>query len=212
MLMGLSAIFASILAISTAIYSVFYCEKRLIKDSISLIIQCMAGTPSIVLGLFGYTFLVVYLRINQSLLTAAITLAVMIYPYIEVRLEKIFLEIDKSIINASYSLGISKFYTILKIVLPNSKDEIISTILLAGGLAMGATAPIILTGVVIFSDVPNSIFQPFMALPFHLYILINEGLSLDNAYGTALVLIALLLIINLLSLILKRKRGIDKWK
>lgn len=206
LLMILACLFASILAISTAIYISFYCNSKKESDIIHLIIQCMAGIPSIVLGMFGYTFLVMYLKINRSLLTASLTLGIMIFPYIEVRVEKILKEIDSNIINASYALGVSKYYTIYKIILPMYRAEIISTILLAGGFAMGATAPIILTGAVIFASIPNSLLEPVMALPFHLYILTGEGISLEKSYGTAAILIIILLIINILSLIVTKKR------
>ena len=205
-LMILACLFASILAISTAIYTVFYCKSKMLSDIIHMVIQCMAGVPSIVLGMFGYTLLIVYLKISRSLLTAGITLGVMIFPYIQVRVEKILNEVDSSVINSSYALGVSKYYTISKLILPICKADITSAILLAGGFAMGATAPIMLTGAVIFAPIPKSIFSPVMALPFHLYILTGEGISLEKAYGTATVLIIILLIINVLSLILSRKK------
>lgn len=206
LLMILACIFASLLALSTAIYTVFYCENKILSDTIHLIIQCMAGVPSIVLGMFGYTLFIMYFNISRSLLTSSMTLGIMIFPYIEVRVEKILNEIDSSIINSSYALGISKYYTIFKLIIPMCRAEITSAILLAGGFAMGATAPIILTGAVIFAPIPKSIFSPVMALPFHLYILTGEGISLEKAYGTATVLIIILFIINVLALIINRKR------
>lgn len=205
-LMVIACLFASILAVSTAIYTVFYCESKKIESIIHLIVQCMAGIPSIVLGLFGYTLLVLNLKLGRSLLAGGITLGIMIFPYIEVRVEKILREVDKSIIDSSYALGISKVYTIFKLILPLSKVDIISAITLAGGFAMGASAPIILTAAVIFAPIPKSLSSPVMALPFHLYILTGEGISLDKAYGTALVLIMLLLIINIISMVLNMKR------
>lgn len=206
LLMILACLFASLLALSTAIYTVFYCENNILSDTIHLIIQCMAGVPSIVLGMFGYTLFIMYFNISRSLLTSSMTLGIMIFPYIEVRVEKILNEIDSSIINSSYALGISKYYTIFKLIIPMCRAEITSAILLAGGFAMGATAPIILTGAVIFAPIPKSIFSPVMALPFHLYILTGEGISLEKAYGTATVLIIILFIINVLALIINRKR------
>ncbi len=203
--MILSCLFASFLAIATAIYTVFYCGNERLNNIIHLIIQCMAGIPSIILGMFGYTLLIMYLKLNRSLLTASITLGIMIFPYIEVRVEKIMREVDFDIVSASYAMGVSKFYTIIKLVLPICREDITSAILLAGGFAMGATAPIILTGVVIFAPIPKSIFSPVMALPFHLYILTGEGISLEKAYGTGAILIILLLLINIISLILNRK-------
>lgn len=205
-LMILACAFASILAISTAIYTVFYCKSKVLSDLIHLVIQCMAGVPSIVLGMFGYSLLIVYFRISRSLLTAGITLGIMIFPYIQVRVEKIFNEIDPSVINSSYALGVSKFYTISNLIFPICKADITSAILLAGGFAMGATAPIMLTGAVIFAPIPKSLLSPVMALPFHLYILTGEGISLEKAYGTATVLLIMLLVINVLSLILSRRR------
>lgn len=206
LLMLLACLFASLLALSTAIYTVFYSKSKILSDIIHLVIQCMAGIPSIVLGMFGYTLLIMYFKINRSLLTSSITLGIMIFPYIEVRVEKILNEIDSSIINSSYALGISKYYTIFKLIIPMCRSEIISAILLAGGFAMGATAPIILTGAVISAPVPSSIFAPVMALPFHLYILTGEGISLEKAYGTATVLIILLFIINIVALIINTKK------
>lgn len=201
-LMVIACVFASILAISTAIYIVFYCKSKKIENIIHLIVQCMAGIPSIVLGLFGYTLLVLYLGLGRSLLSAGITLGIMIFPYIEVRVEKTLREVNKFIIDSSYGLGVSTSYMIFKLILPISKADIISAVLLAGGFAMGASAPIILTGAVIFAPIPNSLSSPVMALPFHLYILIGEGISLEKAYGTALVLIIILLLINLTSILL----------
>ncbi|KNF07522.1 phosphate ABC transporter permease protein PstA [Gottschalkia purinilytica] len=202
-----ASLFASILGISTAIYNTFYCKNEKRKSFICMIVQCISGIPSIVLGLFGYTLLVLYLDFGRSVLSAGITLGIMIFPFIEVRIEKILQETDSNIISSSYALGVSKEYTILKLVLPLCKSEIVSCVLLAGGLAIGATAPIILTGAVISAPVPNSIFSPVMALPFHLYILVNESLSLKNAYGTSLIMIILLLLINFLSIFIVSRRS-----
>ena len=166
----------------------------------------MAGVPSIVLGLFGYTLLVLYLRLGRTLLSGGITLGIMIFPYIQVRVEKTLKEVDKDIIDSSYALGVSKVYTLFKLILPICKADIVSAITLAGGFAMGATAPIILTAAVMFAPIPKSLSSPVMALPFHLYILTGEGISLEKAYGTALVLILILLIINILSVVLNIRR------
>jgi len=206
LLMLIACVFASILAISTAIYLVFYCSSERVKRLIHLIIQCMSGVPSIILGLFGYTSLVLHLGLGRSLISGGITLGVMIFPYIQVRVEKTLIEVDKSVVDASYALGVSKVYTLYKLIFPMCKSDIISAITLAGGFAMGAAAPIILTAAVIFVPVPESIFSPVMALPFHLYILTGEGISLEKAYGTALVLMLILLVINIISVILNFTR------
>lgn len=205
-LMLIACGFASILAISTAIYTVFYCKSKRIEGIIHLIVQCMSGTPSIVLGLFGYTLLVLYLGLGRSLLSGGITLGIMIFPYIQVRVEKTLREVNNTIISSSYVLGVSKLYTIFRLVLPICRADIISAITLAGGFAMGATAPIILTAAVIFAPTPESLSSPVMALPFHLYMLTGEGISLEKAYGTAFVLIMILLIINIIATALNIKR------
>lgn len=201
-LMTIACIFSSLLAISTSIYVVYYCKSIKIENLVHVIVQCMAGVPSIVLGLFGYTLLVVNLKLGRSLLSAGLTLGVMIFPFIQVRVKKIFREISSSIINSSYALGVSKSYTFFKLILPICKSEIVSAVTLAGGFAMGATAPIILTGAVIFAPIPKSLSAPVMALPFHLYILTGEGISLEKSYATTLVLIGLLFIINIISIVL----------
>ena len=206
LLMLTACLFASILAVSTSIYTIFYCKSKKIESIIHLIVQSMAGIPSIVLGLFGYTFLVLYLGLGRSLLSGGITLGIMIFPYIQVRVEKTLREVDENIISSSYSLGVSRAYTIYKLILPLCKAEIVSAITMAGGFAMGASAPIILTAAVIFAPIPKTLSTPVMALPFHLYILTGEGISLEKAYGTALVLIMILLIINISSAIINNKK------
>lgn len=209
LLMTIACIFATILAISTSIYIIFYCQSKKIESFIHLIVQSMAGIPSIILGLFGYTLLVLHLRLGRSLLSGGITLGIMIFPYIQVRIEKTLNEVGKDIIESSYALGLSKSYTIYKLVLPLCRTDIISIITMAGGYAIGASAPIILTAAVIFAPIPKSLSSPVMALPFHLYILTGEGISLERAYGTALVLIIILLILNIFSLTLSMKRRDD---
>ncbi len=209
-LMFIACIFASILAISTSLYSVFYAKSKRIESIIHLIVQTMAGIPSIVLGLFGYTLLVLNLRLGRSLLSGGITLGIMIFPYIQVRVEKTLSQVNKDIIGSSYALGISKPHTILRLILPLCKTDIISAITMAGGFAMGASAPIILTAAVLFAPIPKTLSAPVMALPFHLYMLTGEGISLEKAYGTALVLIMILLIINITALTLNITKRNDR--
>ncbi len=189
---------SSLLGISTAIYLHYYAENEKILTSMRLIIQCIAGVPSIVLGLFGYTFFVMHLKIGISLLSAGMTLGIMIFPSIEIRVEKILSEISKDLIYSSYALGTSKSYTLFKLILPMCKRNIFSTMALGGGFAIGAAAPIILTGAVMYAPVPKSLFSPVMALPYHLYILIGEGISTDKAYGTALILIFIVIFIHMI--------------
>lgn len=192
------AVGGGLLSVATAIYLAFYCKNKFLYEFISFSIQSISGVPSIILGLFGYSFLIMKLGISKGLISAGITLSIMIVPFITLRVEKHFREFSKDIIDASLALGVSKIYTITNMILKRSIGKIISTITLAVAYAIGAAAPIMFTGVAIFAKVPNSISDPFMALPYHLYILVNEGLSTNMAYGTAFVLIVIIVVINLL--------------
>ncbi|ABS40560.1 phosphate ABC transporter permease PstA [Clostridium botulinum] len=208
LLMFISSITASILGIATAVYLTLYNKNKKIDSIIHIIIHSISGIPSIVLGLFGYSFLVFSLDLGISLLAGAITLSIMIFPYIEVVTEKAIEEVDKKLIVSSYSLGIDKTYTFFKIILPQCIEEIVSGIMLSGGFAMGATAPIMLTSAVISAPTPDSIMSPVMALSYHLYILISQGISMENAYGTAFVLMSILIILNFLSMLIVRRRRV----
>ncbi|MBD5639802.1 phosphate ABC transporter permease PstA [Clostridium botulinum] len=208
LLMFISSITASILGISTAVYLTLYNKNKKIDSIIHIIIHSISGVPSIVLGLFGYSFLVFFLDLGVSLLAGAITLSIMIFPYIEVVTERAIEEVDKKLIVSSYSLGIDKTYTFFKIILPQCVEEIVSGIMLSGGFAMGATAPIMLTSAVISAPTPDSIMSPVMALSYHLYILISQGISMENAYGTAFVLMSILIILNFLSMLIVRRRRV----
>ncbi|MCB8817826.1 ABC transporter permease subunit [Desulfosporosinus sp. SRJS8] len=195
----IASLFATILAFFTAVYMVFHCRDDRIKLVVNLIIQCIAGIPSIVLGLFGYAFLVIKLELGLSILASGLTLAIMIFPYIQIRLQKLFLETNKQLLEASASLGINRSYTIINLLLPMYRKQILSIITLASGFAMGAAAPVMLTGCMMNAPVPESLASPFMSLPYHLYVLIGQGISLENAYGTAFVLMILVLLLNLLA-------------
>ncbi|APQ75283.1 phosphate ABC transporter permease PstA [Clostridium botulinum] len=208
LLMFISSITASILGIATAVYLTLYNKNKKIESIIHIIIHSISGIPSIVLGLFGYSFLVFFLDLGVSLLAGAITLSIMIFPYIEVVTEKAIEEVDKKLIVSSYSLGIDKTYTFFKIILPQCIEEIVSGIMLSGGFTMGATAPIMLTSAVISAPTPDSIMLPIMALSYHLYILISQGISMENAYGTAFVLMSILIILNFLSMLIVRRRRV----
>lgn len=200
-------------AIATALFLVFYCRRRRrVSGLIRLVVQCISGIPSIVLGLFAYSFLVRDLQWGRCILSAGVALGIMILPFIEVRAEKAFRELPQQMVRSSYALGCSRAYTIWKIVLPACRGELVSGIILGGCYAMGATAPMIFTGAVAYAGVPHSVMEPAMALPLHLYLLVAQGAtSMDTAYGTAFVMMAILLVSNLLATIYAR-RSQRKWK
>lgn len=193
---GIACLFATVLGISTAIYQVYYCKSERIRSTISLVMQCMAGVPSIVMGLFGYTLLVLTLGWGKCILAGGITQGVMILPFIQVRAEKALREVDPALVKASCALGMSRAYTIRRIMLPQALPQLVSGVLLGGCYAMGAAAPLIFTGAVIIAKVPKTVMKPAMALPYHLYMLLTQGTSAENAYGTAFVMMVMVLLAN----------------
>lgn len=193
---GIACVFAAILGISAAVYHVFYMKNERLRAAFSLMMQCMAGVPSIVLGLFGYALLVLTLGWGKCVLAGGITQGIMILPFIQVRAEKALREADSDLVRASYALGISRSHTIRKIVLPQVLPQLVSAVILGACYAMGAAAPLIFTGAVIMAKVPKTLMKPAMALPYHLYMLLTQGTSPENAYGTAFVLMMVVLVTN----------------
>lgn len=199
---GVAILIGAIPAIATALYLAFYCRGRKTAQIFQIIIQCISGIPSIVLGLFAYSFLVRGLKIGRCVLSAGVALGIMILPFIEVRAEKTFGEVSLRMLQSAYALGCSKCYVITRIVLPVCRGELVSGVILGGCYAMGATAPLIFTGAVAYAAVPDSLLKPAMALPMHLYLLVAQGdTSMQTAYGTAFVMMALILLCNLLTTI-----------
>ena len=196
---GIACLFGAVLGICTAIYQVYYCHSEKIANIIALVMKCMAGVPSIVMGLFGYTLLVLTLGWGKCVLAGGITQGVMILPFIQVRAEKALREVDPALVKASYGLGISRAYTIRRIVLPRCLPQLVSGVILGACYAMGAAAPLIFTGAVIISKVPKDLMKPAMALPYHLYMLLTQGTSSVNAYGTAFVMMLIVLVTNSLA-------------
>ena len=202
---GIACLFGAILGICTAIYQVYYCRSQRLSNAIALVMQCMAGVPSIVMGLFGYTLLVLTLGWGKCILAGGITQGVMILPFIQVRAEKALREVDPALISASYGLGMSRAYTIRRIVLPQCLPQLVSGVILGACYAMGAAAPLIFTGAVIIAKVPESVKKPAMALPYHLYMLLTQGTSSVNAYGTAFVMMMVVLVTNSLAIWFTRR-------
>ncbi|NLK66652.1 MAG: ABC transporter permease subunit [Campylobacteraceae bacterium] len=206
LLMLLAMLISGILGISCAIYRVVYCKNRFIKTALNFIIRAIGSVPSILIGLFVYGFFIVSLNIPKSLLTASIALAMMVFAFVELSVEKNILEIDKNAIKDSYSLGVDKTYMVLNLLLPLIKNSIISTLILAGSYAIGATAPLLLTGAVFMAS-PSGLLSPIMALPFHLHMLLNQSVSSTNAYSSALVLMLILVILHIISALISQKIG-----
>jgi phosphate transport system permease protein len=184
------------IGIGATIYLAEYTREGKITKIIRTGVDLLNGTPSIVFGLFGFAFLVIYVGFGVSLLTGWITLALMVLPTIIRTSEESLKSIPVSVREGSLALGATKWQTIRRVVLPPAIPGIITGTILSIGRAAGETAPILFTAVVFSTRfLPESIFEPVMALPYHLYILSTSvpGAK-QNAYGTALVLLILVII------------------
>lgn len=196
----LALIFSIIPGLATAIYLSEYGRNQRLAEPVNLLVQSMTGIPSIVVGLFVYALCVVKLRWGISLLAGGVALSLMVFPVIVVTSRDALLAVDDNYRLVAKALGVSESYTLWRIILPRAVPGILAGILLALGYAAGATAPIMVTAAAIIASSSGVLLEPVMALPYHLYILFNEHMSLDNAYATALVLVLMLLFINALAL------------
>ncbi|MDD1703495.1 MAG: phosphate ABC transporter permease PstA, partial [Methanoregula sp.] len=181
------------LGIGAAIYLVEYTREGRITKLIRTGVDLLNGTPSIVFGLFGFAFIVLYLNVGVSLLAGMITLALMVLPTIIRTTEESLKNIPQSLREGSLALGATQWQTIRKVVLPPAIPGIVTGAILSIGRAAGETAPIMFTAVVFSTRfLPDSVFEPVMALPYHLFILsTNVPGASTNKYGTALVLLML---------------------
>jgi phosphate transport system permease protein len=181
------------LGVGAAIYLVEYTREGRITRLIRTGVDLLNGTPSIVFGLFGFAFLVMYLNVGVSMLAGQLTLALMVLPTVIRTTEESLKNIPQSLREGSLALGATKWQTIKNVVLPPAVPGIVTGAILSIGRAAGETAPIMFTAVVFSSRfLPSSVFQPVMALPYHLFILAtNVPGSSTNKYGTALVLLLL---------------------
>ncbi|MFH2046740.1 MAG: phosphate ABC transporter permease PstA [Pseudomonadota bacterium] len=208
-------IFSFPIGVSSAIYLNEYARPGRVLRIIRLGINNLAGVPSVVFGLFGLAFFVIYLKLGVSLLAGALTLGVMNLPIVIGASEEALKGVPKSYREASLGLGATKLQTIFRVVLPAALPGILTGAILGIGRAAGETAPIMFTAAVFFSPrLPKSVFDEIMALPYHIYVLATAGTEIEKTrplqYGTSLVLIALVLGINLAAIIyrsrLRRKR------
>jgi phosphate transport system permease protein len=207
-----SALIGGVFGILTAIYITFYASKGVLSNLIRASVSFLSGIPSIIFGLVGYTLLVYKFGMGRSLLSAGITVSVMILPFVAIRAQKVFRENETRYMYESLCLGISKEHTILNVILPSCFVELISAVALGMAYGMGAVAPIMYTGAVMISSMPVEFNKPFMSLPYHLYMLVTDGASFEYAYGTAFVLMILLLFIHLICRGIGSLREGAQWK
>ena len=202
---GISLLLAVPVGIGSAIYLVEYAKKgnKLVKV-IRVTAETLTGIPSIVYGLFGMLFFVTALKWKFSILAGAFTLAIMILPVILRTTEEALLSVPDSYREGSFGLGAGKLRTIFKIVLPAAVPGILSGVILATGRIVGETAALIYTAGTV-AKIPNSAFSSGRTLAVHMYLLANEGLHVNQAYATAVILLILVIAINALSSFIAKK-------
>ncbi len=196
------------LGMAGAIYLSEYATQGRLTRMIRVAIVTLAGIPSVVLGLFGLGLFVIFLGFGASILAGSMTLACMILPTIIVASEEALRAVPQSFREGSLALGATKWETIRRNVLPYAVPGMMTGSILGVGRAAGETAPILLTAAAFFlPSLPQSVFDQCMALPYHLYILATQLPDVEKArpmqYGTALVLIAVVLSFNLTAIIIR---------
>ena len=208
-------IFALPIGLLAAIYLSEYSKDNLLNRLIKLAIVNLAGVPSVVYGLFGLALFVVFFKFGASILSGSLTLGIMILPIIITTSREALESVPYSFREVSLSLGASKWQTIRHIVLPNAIPGILTGTILGLGRAAGETAPILFTVAAFYlPQLPKSIFDQAMALPYHLYVISTQVPNVDEKirYGTAFVLLALVLFMNLVAIIIRYKfRKKKKW-
>jgi phosphate transport system permease protein len=188
-------VIATPLGVGTAIFLREYTREGRISRVIRFGTDCLAGVPSIIFGLFGFVFFVIFLGMGWSILSGGLTLTAMILPTIICTAEEAIKSIPYTYREVSYGLGGTRWQTIRRVVLPNAFPGILTGVLLGVGRCVGETAAVILTAGSSFL-MPDSLFSPIRTMAVHFYILAREGISMEMAYATGAALIILILIIN----------------
>ncbi len=201
-LIGGSLVFAFPIGVFSAVYMHEYMREGKLKSFLQLMTNNLAGVPSIVFGLFGMALFVNKMKFGDSILAGSLTLGLLVLPVIIRTTEEALKAVDDSFRQASFAMGASKLYTIKKIVIPIAMPDIITGFILSIGRVSGETAPILFTVAAYFlPKLPHSWYDQVMALPYHLYVLATSGTNIEEArpvaFGTALVLIFIVLITNL---------------
>lgn len=189
---------ATPLGVGTAIFLGEYTREGRISRVIRFGIGCLAGVPSIIFGLFGFVFFVIYLNMGWSILSGGLALAAMILPTIICTAEEALKAIPYSFREVSYSLGGTKWQTVTRAILPNAMPGIFTGIILGACRSIEETAVVILTAGSSLI-IPTSLFSPVRTMSVHFYILAREGISMEMAYGTGAALILLVLFVNIVA-------------
>ena len=206
----LSLALAVPIGVFSAIYLTEYAKRgnSLVKV-VRVTTETLAGIPSIVYGLFGYLVFVIACHFGNSMLSGALTLAIMILPTVMRTTEEALLAVPDSFREGSFGLGAGRLRTVFKVVLPSAVPGILSGIILAIGRIVGETAALIYTSGTV-AGIPKDLLHSGRTLSIHMYALLSEGLYMEEAYATAVVLLVLVLIINMLSGLIAKKLSAKK--
>lgn len=198
-MMILTLVMAVPAGVFSAVYMTEYAKRgNRFVSLVRVTTETLSGIPSIVFGLFGYLAFVIALGWQNSLLAGAVTLAIMVLPLIMRTTEEALLSVPDSYREGSFGLGAGKLRTVFKIILPSAMPGILSGVVLAAGRIAGETAALIFTAGTI-AEVPGSVFDSTATLAVHMYSLLNEGLYMEDAYATAVILVVFVLVMNGLS-------------
>jgi phosphate transport system permease protein len=210
-----TAVFSVPLGIAAAIYLSEYAPDNRLTRAVRLAIINLAGIPSVVYGLFGLGLFVIFLNFGTSILSASLTLSIMTLPVIISTTEEALRAVPQSFRVVSVSLGATKWQTIRRVILPQAVPGILTGVVLGLERAAGETAPILFTGASFFlPKLPSSPMDATMALPYHLFVISTQvpGMPIQIQYGTVLVLIAFVLIMNIIATVIRsRARARRQW-
>lgn len=218
-----SVLLVAPVGVAAAVYLHEYAPPGLATRVISLAVTSLAGVPSIVHALFGLGAFVLFARMGASLQAAACTLAIMNLPVVVAATREALAGVPQTFREACWNLGASKWHTLRTVVLPNSLGGILTGVIFAVSRAAGETAPILFTGAVFFTTIPDTFPQrlapyalnePFMALAMHLHVISTQvsQMPAERTYATAVVLVALVLLVNSAAFLLRlRLRKHRKW-
>ena len=195
----MSLLIAVPIGVGSSVYLEEYAQSRSkFARLVNLTSETLAGIPSIVFGLFGFVFFVIFLGLGWSILSGSMTLAIMILPTITRTAQEAILTVPQDYRENSLALGASKWQTIRKVILPSALPGILTGIILSVGRAVGETAALILTAGSSLG-MPLSPTDPARTMAVHLYVLAMEGISMERAFGTAFLIVILIIIINYLA-------------
>jgi phosphate transport system permease protein len=207
-LVVVSIAFALPIGVMAAIYLGEYARDNFLTRIINLAIVNLAGVSSVVFGLFGMSLFVAFLKFGVSILSGALTLGIMTLPVIITTTREALRTVPRSFREVSFSLGASRWQTIRHAVLPSALPGILTGAILSVGRVAGETAPILFTVAAFYLPrLPHSLSDQAMALPYHLYVVTTQvpGISEPYRYGTALVLIGLVLIVNISAVVIRTR-------